>query len=70
MAKEGVLGKIFEGVREDLRARGENWKDTLKEIKGRLSIKETGRPLIFGEDTIIGKHSKKARAITKRTLER
>ena len=70
MVKETTLGKILEGVRKDLSARGENWKGTLKEVKERLSPKEAGKPLIFGEDTIIGRHSKRAREITKKTLER
>lgn len=67
---EGTIGKILDEIRVDLRARKDNWKGSLVEAKERLSLKKAGKPLLFSEDTIIGKHSRKAREITARTLRR
>lgn len=67
---EGTIGKIVEEIKADLHDRKENWKDTWEAAKKRLSLKEVGKPLIFSEDTIIGRHSKRARERTARTLRR
>jgi len=69
--KEGTtLGKVVDEIKRDLNARKENWKETFRDLKTRLSLKEVGKPIIIGRDTIVGKHGEKAREITARTLGR
>ena len=70
VVKVAVLGKMAEVAKEDLDARKENWKDTLRKIKTRISLKEVGTPIMFSDDTILGRHFKKARAITARAFGR
>lgn len=70
MVKAAVLGKMAEVAKEDFTARKENWMDTLREIKTRISLKEVGTPIFFSDDTILGKHFKKAREISARALRR
>ena len=70
VVKAAVLGKMVEEVKEDLHARKENLKDTLGELKTRISLKEVGTPVLFSDDTILGKHFKKARELSARTLGR
>ena len=70
VVKGAVLGKVAETAKEDLAARKDNWKDTLREIKTRISLKEVGTPIMFSDDTILGKHFKKAREITARAFGR
>jgi len=70
MVVEKTIGKIVDEAKEDLHARRENWMDTFRELKTRLSLKEVGKPILFSDDTILGKHFKKAREITARTLGR
>ena len=65
---EGTIRKIVDEARKDLRDRTENWKSTLGELKDRISLKEVGTPILFSDDTVLGKHFKKAREITARTL--
>ena len=67
---EGTIRKIVEEARKDLHDRKENLKGTLGEMKERISLKEVGTPILFSDDTILGKHFKKAREITARTLGR
>ena len=65
-----VLGKIAEEIKEDLHARKENWKESLGNMKTRIRLKKAGTPIILSDDTILGKHIKKAREITAKTLGR
>ena len=67
---EGTIRKIAEGAKKDLSDRMDNWKSTLKEVKERVSLKDVGKPILFSDDTILGKHFNKAREITARTLGR
>ena len=64
---EGIR-KIVEEVKEDLHDRKENLKGTLGELKDRISLKEVGTPILFSDDTVLGKHFKRAREITAKTL--
>lgn len=67
---ETTVGKIIDEVKADLHARKENWNDTFRGLKERVSLKEVGNPILISEDTVLGKHFKKAREITAKTIGR
>ena len=58
----------MDDVKEDLHDRKENLKGTLGELKDRISLKKAGTPILFSDDTVLGKHFKRAREITAKTL--
>lgn len=69
--REGTIGKIVDRLKADVKARRENFKETWEETKERFNYKgPAGKPVLISENTILGRHVKKAREITQTTLGR